>query len=64
MTDDVKPDSDSDLPPTLMIRPISRSIEQQDFMELRRRYRRFAFPATSRLHGLVHHLRDLQQLGP
>ena len=37
---------------------------EADFIELRRRYRRFAFPATVGVHGLVHHLHRLQQLGP
>lgn len=45
MTDNVKPDSDNELPPD---REIYLAIaEQQDFIELRRRYVHFAFPATA-----------------
>ena len=47
MTDDVKPDSDSDLPPTPDDQTYLQIHEQQDFIELRRRYKRFAFPATA-----------------
>ena len=46
MTDDVKPDSDSDLPPTPDDQAYLEIHAQQDFIELRRRYKRFAFPAT------------------
>ena len=45
MTDGVKPDSESELPRDHeAYRVIS---EQPDFVELRRRYIRFAFPATA-----------------
>jgi uncharacterized membrane protein (DUF485 family) len=47
VTDDVKPDSDSDLPPTPDHQAYLEISEQQDFVELRRRYQRFAFPATA-----------------
>ena len=47
MTDDVKPDSDSDLPPTPDDQTYLQIHQQQDFIELRRRYKRFAFPATA-----------------
>ena len=47
MTDDTKPDSDSDLPPTPAHEAYLEISEQQDFVELRRRYKRFAFPATA-----------------
>ncbi|HEY5846394.1 MAG TPA: DUF485 domain-containing protein [Microlunatus sp.] len=47
MTDDTKPDSDSDLPPTPAHEAYLEISEQQEFLELRRRYRRFAFPATA-----------------
>jgi len=46
VTDDVKPDSDSDLPPTPDHQAYLEISQQQDFIELRRRYKRFAFPAT------------------
>ncbi len=47
MTDDVKPDSDSDLPPSSDHEVYLEISRQQDFLELRRRYARFAFPATA-----------------
>lgn len=45
MTDDAKPDSDSNLPRDHEV--YLEISEQQDFRELRRRYGRFAFPATA-----------------
>ena len=45
MTDNVKPDSDNELPPDHEI--YLAIAEGQDFVELRRRYVRFAFPATA-----------------
>ena len=47
MTDDVKPDSDNDLPPSPDHQAYLDISQQQDFLELRRRYGRFAFPATA-----------------
>jgi uncharacterized membrane protein (DUF485 family) len=45
VTDDVKPGSDNELPPDQEI--YLAIAGQQDFAELRRRYIRFAFPATA-----------------
>lgn len=47
MTDDVRPDADNDLPPTPDHQVYEEISQQQDFLELRRRYARFAFPATA-----------------
>ena len=47
MTDQAKPDSDSDLPRSRDHDAYLTISEQQDFLELRRRYGRFAFPATA-----------------
>ena len=47
MTDSTKPDSDRDLPPTPDHEAYLVISEQRDFLELRRRYKRFAFPATA-----------------
>jgi uncharacterized membrane protein (DUF485 family) len=47
VTDDVKPESAKGLPPTPDHQAYLQISEQQDFLELRRRYGRFAFPATA-----------------
>ena len=47
MTDSARPDSQSDLPSTPDHEAYLEISQQQDFVELRRRYKRFAFPATA-----------------
>ena len=47
MTDDAKPGSDRDRPATPDHEVYLEISRQQDFLELRRRYARFAFPATA-----------------
>lgn len=47
MTDDAQPDPGGDLPGSREHRAYLAIAEQPDFIELRRRYGRFAFPATA-----------------
>jgi uncharacterized membrane protein (DUF485 family) len=47
VTDSARPDSQSDLPSTPDHEAYLEISQQQDFVELRRRYKRFAFPATA-----------------
>ena len=47
MTDRAKPGSDSDVPLSRDHDTYVTISQQQDFLELRRRYGRFAFPATA-----------------
>lgn len=47
MTDSAKPDSDIDLPSARDHDAYLAIFDQPDFLELRRRYGKFAFPATA-----------------